>query len=469
MTAPLVEAGKDRSGPTTLRPPTGDRGGLFFDETLGNLLVWNGTAWVSAASGTGAVAAAVTITHTDGSKTQYAAASTSEADMGAALNTALSAWLANEELSIIAGTYNTGGSATGTGIAMPSGSTLRGPGSAAATIKDNHANCIVFASNCTLMGFTIRGGQLDAMTPTTQKPLTDFGVAATGVVMRDINVEGESDGLFPTGAGSTVKMYDCIFSSYFDSVRITGAGALYDLYNCQSTVTTSPGGGYATTRGFSVGTSGTLRLWNCRSTNSNNSSTRCCAAHVQAGGTLEIQGGYYSSTNTGAATPHDIDSSQGGTVLLNHVSGTGNNNAPVISGNYTSPRLATVYIHATNIATPATSTTYYIGGTASPITTPDGQRDVPCPVTGNIVAAYFVPQCGTGGSTETGTAVLHQNNTTDTTISTGVKLDNTKLAVTGLNIPVAAGDNLCLKFTTPSSWSVAPANMVFKCLLVIAY
>lgn len=43
----LVEHGHDVSGTTAQRPTNGEIGQRFFDTTLGVMLVWNGTAWVT--------------------------------------------------------------------------------------------------------------------------------------------------------------------------------------------------------------------------------------------------------------------------------------------------------------------------------------------------------------------------------------------------------------------------------------
>ncbi len=275
------------------------------------------------------------ITHKDGTQTVYAASANTNAARGAALIAAVAAWATGEDLFLSPGTYEMGGTVTGAtvGIQMPSGASLRGGGPSLVTIKSNHSNCIVFTSNCVLKGFTIYGEQIDSNSPSSQVPITDNAIAATGVIISDVLCNGESDGYFPTGAGTTAQIYNSSFTNYFDCVRVTGTAATHDFYNCTFTTTTQPLGGYSTTRSVSVGSSGTVRLWNCKSTNSNNSSTRCCAANTQTtGGTLEIYGGYYSATNAGVATPHDLDC-QNGTMKVNGaVIGSGTSGSLVTSG-----------------------------------------------------------------------------------------------------------------------------------------
>lgn len=66
MPAPIVEHGHDISGTTAQRPANPDVGQRFFDTTLGQLLVYDGTAWSPAG---GIFAKEVTFTETTGAGT----------------------------------------------------------------------------------------------------------------------------------------------------------------------------------------------------------------------------------------------------------------------------------------------------------------------------------------------------------------------------------------------------------------
>lgn len=51
MTATCVEFGHDIVGPTTARPGNADPGQSFYDQTLGQWMTWNGTAWQPSLNG----------------------------------------------------------------------------------------------------------------------------------------------------------------------------------------------------------------------------------------------------------------------------------------------------------------------------------------------------------------------------------------------------------------------------------
>lgn len=286
--------------------------------------------------------APVLLIHKTGRTNGYGYGASTDAARGTALLNAVAACAAGEEILMGPGIFDIAGNvASGpqVGIQMPvGGATLRGSGAGQTTIKSDHARCIVFTSNTTLSNFTLYGKEIDAAIPVSQSPLSDNGTAATGVVISNIICNGESDCFFPTGVGSSAQIYNSQFTNYFDNVRVTGAGSVYDFYNCKFTVTTQPLGGYATTRSISVGSSGTVRLFNCTSTNSNNSATRCCAANISnAGGTLEIHGGYFSATNAGGGTTADILNQSGNLSVMPNVEGSGTNGAIVTSGTITYP------------------------------------------------------------------------------------------------------------------------------------
>ena len=72
--ATLVEFGHDISGTTAQRPSNADIGCRFFDTTLNELLVYNGTAWQAATPSVGLAAEANTNITTVGAGTLTAAA-----------------------------------------------------------------------------------------------------------------------------------------------------------------------------------------------------------------------------------------------------------------------------------------------------------------------------------------------------------------------------------------------------------
>lgn len=474
--------------------PTGSGGGGLPETPLA--AAHGGTGLTAFAAGTAyAKPGSVVLLHKDGTQTAYPASANTDVARGAALLAAVAEWAAGETLAFGPGIFDIAGSISSgpaIGIQFPSsGSTLQGAGSSSTTIKSDHAKCIVFTTNSVLHDFTIYGKQIDAVTPASQQPLTDAGTAATGVVISNIVCNGESDAFFPTGVGSTCKIYNSQFTNYFDCVRVTGAGSVYDFYSCTFTTITQPLGGYSITRSVSVGNSGTVRLWNCTSTNSNDSATRCCAANVSnAGGTLELHGGFFSATNVGAGTTADIIQ-QGGTLSVSSdVQGSGTGGALVTSGTIanlpisgtvptsqflttvgsSAQRIYTLQLTTSQITTPAANTTYY-SGTGGTLTTTEGQRDISVPITGTIVSAQINCQMVTAGSAETGSLYLRINRTTDVLLTSSFKNDATeKFSATGLSQAVTAGDLLELKWVTPAGgWSSTPATLKIGISVAVNY
>ena len=110
---------------------------------------------------------------------------------------------------------------------------------------------------------------------------------------------------------------------------------------------------------------------------------------------------------------------------------------------------------------PADATTYYLGNsqraTASAHATAQLGK-VHIPLAGTIVAIYVTfDQTGTTGTTETSTASIRLNQTSDTTISAVVQNDaNIEVfSNTGLSITVVAGDYIEVKWVTPT-WVTNP-------------
>ena len=74
----------------------------------------------------------------------------------------------------------------------------------------------------------------------------------------------------------------------------------------------------------------------------------------------------------------------------------------------------------------------------------------------------------TAGTTETSTASIRLNNTTDTTISSAVNLSSNPYAVsnTSLNVAVVAGDYIEIKWVTPT-WVTNPTGVSGSAMIVI--
>lgn len=111
----------------------------------------------------------------------------------------------------------------------------------------------------------------------------------------------------------------------------------------------------------------------------------------------------------------------------------------------------------TSVTTPADATTYYNQyGSANSTSESFGRLYIAIP--GTITAVYINAfTSGTVGTTETGTLAFRVNNTTDNTISSAIVHDSGvhNYTVSGLNIPLIAGDYFTPKFTTPT-WATNP-------------
>ncbi len=111
------------------------------------------------------------------------------------------------------------------------------------------------------------------------------------------------------------------------------------------------------------------------------------------------------------------------------------------------------FLESAGVATPADSTTYYIGFCPSTNSTTGAVHRMHIPRAGAIVAAYLnVVVEGTLGTTETSTVSIRLNNTTDTTLSSSVQTNAAfqTYSNTALNIAVAAGDYIEIKWVTPA-------------------
>lgn len=135
---------------------------------------------------------------------------------------------------------------------------------------------------------------------------------------------------------------------------------------------------------------------------------------------------------------------------------------PVANGGTGTSTGPTSYaINLTHASTnPADATTLYFGSSNS-ITTTATLVNVPVPLTGTIKAVYITGVvAGTLGTSETSSLYVRINNATDVTITTSMvytSLLNTASA-TGLSQAVTAGDNIQIKWVTPT-WATNPTSV----------
>ena len=114
---------------------------------------------------------------------------------------------------------------------------------------------------------------------------------------------------------------------------------------------------------------------------------------------------------------------------------------------------------------PADATTYYVSGVGgSAAVAIQGTGKVFIPLAGTVKRIDSnVAVSGTLGTTETSTLSFRLNNTTDTTITTGLQNNatNQPYAATGLSIAVAVGDYFEIKWVTPT-WVTNPTGVSFS-------
>jgi hypothetical protein len=124
---------------------------------------------------------------------------------------------------------------------------------------------------------------------------------------------------------------------------------------------------------------------------------------------------------------------------------------------------------------PADATTYYFGTpqNLTPVTTAAMHR-IYIPVTGTITRVDLAihNNAGTVGSNESSTFYIRLNNTTDTTLSSAVKMDAASGStnyynVTGLSIAVTAGEYIEYKILT-ATFTTNPTNVVIDASLYMA-
>lgn len=118
---------------------------------------------------------------------------------------------------------------------------------------------------------------------------------------------------------------------------------------------------------------------------------------------------------------------------------------------------------------PADSTTYYFGNfwTATLAVSATNRRLYALQA-GKIIAADIF-MTFSNGSNETSTMSIRKNDTTDTTLSSAIALNSTPYheQVTGLDIDLAAGDYIEIKWVTPA-WATNPTSVYCWIKLLIA-
>lgn len=108
---------------------------------------------------------------------------------------------------------------------------------------------------------------------------------------------------------------------------------------------------------------------------------------------------------------------------------------------------------------PADATTYYLGGNLLQNGTA-ARTSIYFPIGGTIISADFCSFVGTTtASTETSSAWIRINNTTDTLISSAIQQDQAfeRFVNSSLSISVSAGDYFEIKWTAPT-WTTNPTN-----------
>jgi len=124
---------------------------------------------------------------------------------------------------------------------------------------------------------------------------------------------------------------------------------------------------------------------------------------------------------------------------------------------YKQPNIMTIPFGCTS-SSPADATTYYFGHISSAFNTSVSIFGVLIPKSGIVKKAYLRLFSGTIGTNEDWTMVIRKNNTTDYTFATvGLANPIRDFINANLNIPVAEGDYLEIKTTTPT-WVTDPAT-----------
>jgi hypothetical protein len=121
-----------------------------------------------------------------------------------------------------------------------------------------------------------------------------------------------------------------------------------------------------------------------------------------------------------------------------------------------------LFLQADTATSMADSTSFYFGQHARMgVVTTSSTYKVYIPKAGVIRAANIYCGLGTKSSNENFTVAIRLNDTTDYTVTTTADLSpafHININNTSLNIPVVAGDYICIKITTPA-WGTDPANL----------
>lgn len=134
------------------------------------------------------------------------------------------------------------------------------------------------------------------------------------------------------------------------------------------------------------------------------------------------------------------------------------------------PHGYTLQFHSSVFAAPADATTYYSGSLFSLEPSATAAISPLWVAKAGTVRAVYVSMLtlGTAGSATTSTMSLRLNNTTDTTISAAINTSQAAAAYsnTALNVAVAAGSFLEIKWVTPT-WATNPTNVYLNGLIYI--
>lgn len=153
--------------------------------------------------------------------------------------TAATGITSGDVIKVGAGTFNETQS-----VILPDGVSLVGSGQGVSIISSNvpvvTGACVVVGSNATIADLTIRG-TLDAGS-SYQRPLGSK-TNATGIVLYNLNVSGDSDGLQmgSSAAGVFMRAYACTFTGKLDACQVTRGVA--EFYNCAAVATGPSNGG----------------------------------------------------------------------------------------------------------------------------------------------------------------------------------------------------------------------------------
>lgn len=247
-----------------LADPNADRI-IFWDDSAGNyafLTVGSGltvTGTTLSASGGGASFGSVVVRHKDGTSTTYTAASDTDSDRGAALDSATDAVVAYDEIIIGPGVYDLGASKLYDSGQFPDNVSIRGSGAGVTTIKSQllAASGVIYepGDNNDLadlrLSASLRSGNQYQLLIGNNASTTS---GATGFRAQNVIFDGDSDLIYCQHTTNTFSgsFYDCRFETGYDVVAIAGNAHVVRIFNSR-VVATNVGTGLSgwTIRGFS--------------------------------------------------------------------------------------------------------------------------------------------------------------------------------------------------------------------------